>query len=72
MLTPARTGEALAAWDDPTRGPLFGFPRRSHGCSAGLTLLGAVLRFVTVSHQSFWLDEALAARELHLSFGSML
>ncbi len=70
MLTPARTGEALAAWDDP-----IPRPRRIPAevmVLAGLTLLGAVLRFVTVSHQSFWLDEALAARELHLSFGSML
>ena len=31
-----------------------------------------MLRFATISKQSFWLDEALAVRELHLSFGSML
>ncbi|MFL5832208.1 MAG: glycosyltransferase family 39 protein [Solirubrobacteraceae bacterium] len=38
----------------------------------GFTLAGAVLRFATLSKQSFWLDEALAAREIHHSFGTML
>ena len=70
MLTPARTGEALVVPTDTVP-----WARRIPAevmLLAGLTLLGAVLRFATVSHQSFWLDEALAARELHLSFSSML
>jgi 4-amino-4-deoxy-L-arabinose transferase-like glycosyltransferase len=70
MLTPARVGEALVARDEPLLSPSR-IPAEVM-LLAGLTLLGAVLRFATVSHQSFWLDEALAARELHLSFGSML
>ena len=39
---------------------------------AGTIALGAAIRFATLSTQSFWVDEALAARELHLSFGAML
>ncbi|HEY5431485.1 MAG TPA: glycosyltransferase family 39 protein [Solirubrobacteraceae bacterium] len=38
----------------------------------GLTVLAAVLRFVDISSQSYWLDESQAAHELSLSFGSML
>jgi 4-amino-4-deoxy-L-arabinose transferase-like glycosyltransferase len=38
----------------------------------GLIVLGAALRLATVGSQSLWLDEALSARELHLSFGAML
>ena len=36
------------------------------------TVLGAVLRFATLTSQSYWFDEAQAAHELHLSFGGML
>jgi mannosyltransferase len=39
---------------------------------AGLTLLGALLRFVTLAHQSYWVDEALTVHETHLSFGAFL
>src|SRR2546421_10380636 len=39
---------------------------------AGLTVLAASLRFATLGAQSYWFDEAQAAHELHLSFGSML
>ena len=38
---------------------------------AGLTGLGAVLRFATLGAQSYWFDEAQAAHELHLSFAAM-
>jgi 4-amino-4-deoxy-L-arabinose transferase-like glycosyltransferase len=34
--------------------------------------LGAWLRFATLGSQSYWFDEAQAAHELHLSFGSMV
>ncbi len=37
-----------------------------------LTVLAATLRFVTLSHQSFWFDEAQAVHEMRLSFGGML
>lgn len=37
----------------------------------GVTVIGAVLRFTTLSNQSYWFDEAQAAHELHLSFGAM-
>src|SRR5581483_8712700 len=37
----------------------------------GVTVIAAVLRFVTLSSQSFWFDEAQAAHELHHSFGAM-
>ena len=34
--------------------------------------MAAVVRFATLGAQSYWFDEAQAAHELHLSFGSML
>src|ERR1700759_3533523 len=37
-----------------------------------LVVLAAVLRFATISSQSYWLDESQAAHELGLSFGAML
>ena len=70
MLLPTRTDDAVAA-----RGTLITSPAQiaaSTWLLCGLTVIGAVLRFATLSKQSFWLDEALAARELHLSFGAML
>jgi mannosyltransferase len=39
---------------------------------AGVTAVGALLRFATLGAQSYWFDEAQAAHELHLSFGSMV
>jgi uncharacterized membrane protein len=38
----------------------------------GLLVIGALLRFVTLGHQSYWFDEAQAAHELGLSFGAMV
>jgi len=70
MLIPARTGEALAARDDSI--PWVSRIPAAVWLLMGLTVLGAVLRFATISSQSFWLDEALAAGHLHLSFGAML
>jgi uncharacterized membrane protein len=37
----------------------------------GVIVLAAVLRFVTLTSQSYWFDEAQAAHELHLSFAGM-
>ncbi len=39
---------------------------------AGVTAIAALLRFATLGAQSYWFDEAQAAHELHLSFGSMV
>jgi mannosyltransferase len=39
---------------------------------AGLTLVGAALRFATITSQSFWFDESQAVHEMRLSFGAML
>jgi 4-amino-4-deoxy-L-arabinose transferase-like glycosyltransferase len=70
MLIPARTGAGAA--DSSERAP---WPPRIEAETlvlAGVTILAAVLRFATITHQSYWLDESQAAHELHLSFGAML
>jgi mannosyltransferase len=70
MLIPARTGAGALDAFAPAR-----WPRRIEAETlilAGVTIAAAVLRFSTITHQSYWLDEAQAAHELHLSFGSML
>ena len=38
----------------------------------GLTVVAAALRFVGLTHQSLWFDEAQAVHEMRLSFGAML
>jgi mannosyltransferase len=38
----------------------------------GLVLVAAVLRFATITSQSYWLDESQAVHELQLPFGAML
>ncbi|MGI8715035.1 MAG: glycosyltransferase family 39 protein [Solirubrobacteraceae bacterium] len=70
MLPPDREGVAERAgasrWPWPsgagTEVPLV----------VGLAVLAAVLRFASLSHQSYWLDESQAVHELGLSFGAML
>jgi hypothetical protein len=37
-----------------------------------LVAVAAVIRFITIDNQSFWMDEALTAYEAHLPFGAML
>jgi mannosyltransferase len=37
-----------------------------------ITALAAVLRFATISHQSYWIDESITVHELHLSFGGLM
>ncbi|HEV3128003.1 MAG TPA: glycosyltransferase family 39 protein [Solirubrobacteraceae bacterium] len=39
---------------------------------AGITLLGAILRFATISSQSYWLDEAATVHLAHLPLGQLL
>jgi uncharacterized membrane protein len=71
MLTSARTRAAVVA--EPGR-PRDRTLRVSSAVwvLAGLTILAAALRMATISDQSYWVDEAQAAHELHLSFGAML
>ncbi len=70
MLIPVRTGEGA-----PARNEAVVFAR---GISVetwllvAVTVVGAALRFATLTSQSYWFDEAQAAHELHLSFGAML
>lgn len=69
MLLQARTGASTRGrtgrWPE-----LFGAAAETQ-ILVGLTVLAAVLRFVDISSQSYWLDESQAAHELSLSFGSM-
>ena len=70
MLIPARAGELPVARHDST-------PRRLNVPAtvwllAGVTVVGAVLRFALLTTQSYWFDEAQAAHEFQLSFGAML
>jgi mannosyltransferase len=44
----------------------------SHRFLIALTVVGAAIRFATITGQSYWLDEAQAAHEVSLSFGQML
>jgi mannosyltransferase len=70
MLLPARSVVAERA----------GEYRRRWPCRAGadgqllvgLVLVAAVLRFATITSQSYWLDESQAVHELRLPFGAML
>ena len=58
----ARTSRAVRVASSPVEAWLL----------AGIVGVGAWLRFATLGAQSYWFDEAQAAHELHLSFGSML
>ncbi|MGB9183456.1 MAG: glycosyltransferase family 39 protein [Solirubrobacteraceae bacterium] len=70
MLSPAPTEAATEARPTGASGPL-GIDAGTWALAA-ITGLAAVLRFATLSSQSYWLDEAQAVHELHLSFGAML
>lgn len=70
MLIPARTGGAPL-----TRSASLPFATSIPAevwILGALTLLGALLRFAMLGTQSYWVDEAQAANELHLSLGAML
>ncbi len=70
MLIPARTGGApLAPTDSAAR--TTSIPAEIW-ILAAITALAALLRFAMLGSQSYWVDEAQAAHELHLSFGAML
>ena len=70
MLLPARTGAAAVASTDRRPWPFE--IQAEKWLVIAVTALAAVLRFVTLTTQSYWLDEAQAVHELHLSFGAML
>ncbi|MGZ4311885.1 MAG: glycosyltransferase family 39 protein [Solirubrobacteraceae bacterium] len=70
MLLQARTGASARERPGPARWS-FGASAETW-ILAGLVVLAAVLRFATISSQSYWLDESQAAHELGLSFGAML
>jgi uncharacterized membrane protein len=69
MLTPTRTAPAGRAgarrWRPAAIGP-------EAGLLIVITIVGTVLRFATLAHQSYWLDESQAVHEVGLSFGGML
>jgi mannosyltransferase len=69
MLVPARSDAATAA--RTSRALRVASTSVEAWLLAGLTGLGAVLRFATLGAQSYWFDEAQAAHELHLSFSAM-
>jgi mannosyltransferase len=70
MLLPARTGGASVARTGSM--PLAMSIPSEVWILAAITALGALLRFAMLATQSYWVDEAQAANELHLSFGTML
>ncbi|MBV9817995.1 MAG: glycosyltransferase family 39 protein [Solirubrobacterales bacterium] len=70
MLDLARTGGEARAGATPRASPARGGVEVR--LVLGLTLLAAVLRFATLAHQSYWLDESQAAHEMALPFGAML
>jgi mannosyltransferase len=70
MLLPARSVVAERAGEYRRRWP---FRAGADGqLLVGLVLVAAVLRFATITSQSYWLDESQAVHELRLPFGAML
>jgi uncharacterized membrane protein len=70
MLMPARTEAATVARTD--RIPWLPGLQPEVWLIVAITVLAAVLRFVAISSQSYWMDESQAVHELHLGFGAML
>jgi mannosyltransferase len=70
MLLQPRTGASARERSGPARWSLGA--STDPWIVVGLVVLAAVLRFATISSQSYWLDESQAAHELGLSFGAML
>jgi mannosyltransferase len=67
MLTPVRPGELPAADVSQQRQRIPDW-----SILAAIVVLAAVLRFATITSQSYWLDEATTVHELHLSLGALL
>ena len=70
MATAIRTAEAPVATLEP-RSTAARIPPEVWAVVV-LTVAGAILRFSTLSAQSYWVDEATTVHELHLSFGALL
>jgi mannosyltransferase len=70
MLLPARSDAAVAA--RTLKAPRVTAVSTETWILAVLVVIGAALRFATLTTQSFWFDEAQASLELHRSFGAML
>jgi mannosyltransferase len=70
MLIPARTGGASVPRTGPV--PLATSIPAEVWLLAAITAVAALLRFAMLGSQSYWVDEAQAANELRMSFGSML
>ncbi len=70
MLIPVRTGPDSAARTESRVRLEMIAPEL--WILAVIVLIGAVLRFGTLSSQSYWLDEATTVHEMHLGFGALL
>ncbi len=70
MLIPVRTGPDSAARTESRLRAEMIAPEL--WILAVVIAIGAILRFGTISSQSYWLDEATTVHEMQLSFGSLL
>ncbi len=70
MLTPIRTAEASVAAVEPKTTAMRISPEV--WVLAVLVVAGAILRFSTLTGQSYWADEATTVHELHMSLGGLL
>ena len=70
MLSPARTGIRAGARPSRLRSSVTVTPEV--WILLAIVVVAIVVRFATISSQSYWLDESQAAHELSLSFGGML
>jgi uncharacterized membrane protein len=70
MLISPRTGALAATGDEPR--PWAARVPSEVWVVAAITLVGGVLRFATITSQSYWVDEATTVHEMHLGFGAML
>jgi len=70
MAITVRSGAPSVARPDPA--PRHRRPAPDLLMLAAITVLAVVLRFATITHQSYWVDEATTVHEVGLSFGAML
>ena len=69
MLTAVRTGDPSVVATDPAHSR----PDRLEVIAlAAIVALGTAVRFATIAHQSYWVDEATTVHELQLSLGGLL
>jgi 4-amino-4-deoxy-L-arabinose transferase-like glycosyltransferase len=70
MLISVRTAAASAPRTDSTTWTNAIAPEA--WIVAAITGIAAILRFATITSQSYWVDEATTAHYMHLSFGALL